>query len=256
MAETPINIAYPAAQDLHLRIALGACRFNARPGEDDAWVARTYHDPTDRRSPGVLEEGASVTITEAEPSFERIPAVFGGVPRYDLGFGKERPFALTIETGASDFDLDLGGVPLSRLMVRQGAGKFELGFSVPNPEPMELLEVSSGAAGIELVNLANANFSEMRLSGGAAGYELDFGGTLLRDAQVSIETGLSGVEVTVPAATAARVFAETTLGSVDVGDGFTTREGAFLTEGALRGEAPILSIRAGVRLGALRLRAT
>src|SRR5918999_316558 len=233
MAETPINVAYPPAEDLHLRIALGACRFEARPGESDAWVAGTYHDPTDRRSPRILEEGSSVTITEAEPSFERIPAVLGGVPRYELGFGKERPFALTIETGASDFDLDLGGVPLSRLMVRQGAGRFELGFSVPNPEPMELLEVSSGAAGIELENLTNANFSEMRLSGGAAGYELDFGGALARDATVSIETGLSAVQISVPASTAARIVTETTLGSVDVGDGFTKREGAFLTEGAL-----------------------
>jgi hypothetical protein len=257
MGETPLNIAYPsAAEDLHLRIALGACRFGARPGEGDAWVAGTYHDPTDRRSVRIIEEGQSVTITETEPSFEHIPSVFGGVPRYDLEFGKERPFALTIETGASDFDLDLGGVPLSRLMVRQGAGKLQLGFSVPNPEPMELLEVSSGAAGIELVNLANANFSEMRLSGGAAGYELDFGGTLVRDAKVSIETGLSGVEITVPASTAARIVAETTLGSVEVGDGFTKREGAFLTEGALSGEVPILEIRAGVRLGSLRLRVT
>jgi hypothetical protein len=255
MGETPINAAYPPAEDLHLRIALGACRFRARPGEGDAWVAGTYYDPTDRRSARILEEGASVTITEAEPSFERIPAVFGGVPRYELELGKERPFALTIETGASEFDLELGGIPLSRLMVRQGAGKLELGFPVPNPHRMELLEISSGAAGIELENLANANFEEMRLSGGAASYELDFGGTLLRDAQVSIETGLSGVEITVPAATAARVVAETTLGSVDVGDGFTKKEGAFLTEGALSAEAPVLAIRAGVRLGSLRLRA-
>jgi hypothetical protein len=236
--------------------AVGRGQFKARLGEGDPWVAGTYHDPTDGRSARILEEGASVTITESEPSFEHIPAVFGGVPRYELEFGKQRPFALTIETGASDFDLDLGGVPLSRLMVRQGAGKLELGFSVPNPQPMELLEVSSGAAGIELVNLANANFSEMRLSGGAAGYALDFGGTLLRDAKVSIETGLSGVEVTVPSTTAARIVAETTLGSVDVGDGFMKREGAFLTEGALSGEAPVLAVRAGVRLGSLRLRAT
>jgi hypothetical protein len=256
MRDTPINVAYPSAEDLRLRIALGACRFKARPGEGDAWVAGTCHDPTDGRSPRILEEEASVTITEAEPSFERIPGVFGGVPRYELEFGKGKPFALTIETGASEFDLDLGGVPVNRLMVRQGAGKFELGFSVSNPEPMELLEVSSGAAGIELVNLANANFSEMRLSGGAAGYELDFGGTLSRDARASIETGLSGVEISVPAATAARIVAETTLGSVDVGDGFTKREGAFLTEGALSRETPVLEIRAGVRLGSLQLRAT
>jgi hypothetical protein len=256
MGDMPINVAYPAAEDLHLRIALGACRFKARPGGSDTWVAGTYHDPTDRRSPRILEEGASVTITEEEPSVERLPAVFGGVPHYELGFGKQSPFALTIETGASDFDLDLGGVPLSRLMVRQGAGKLALGFSVPNPHPMELLEVSSGAASIELENLANANFSEMRLSGGAASYELDFGGVLSRDARVSVETGLSGVEISVPASTAARIVAETTLGSVGVGDGFTKREGAFLTEGALGGRLPVLEIRAGVRLGALQLRVT
>lgn len=256
MAETPINVTYPEAEDLNLRIALGACRFEARPTEGDAWVTGTCYDPTDRRPPRILEEGEGLTITEVEPSFERLPAVFGGVPRYELRFGKQRPFALTIETGASEFDLDLGGVPLRGLTVRQGAGKFELDFSAPNPHPMELLEVSSGAAGIELENLANAGFSEMRLSGGAAGYELDFGGVLSRDARVSIETGLSGAKISVPASTATRIVAETTLGSVDVGDGFTKREGAFLTDAALREGRPVLEIRAGVRLGALQLRAT
>src|ERR687889_2254904 len=205
MGETPIQIAYPSVGNPHLRIALGACRFKARPGEVDEWIAGTYSDPTDRRPLRIVEEQAGVTITEAEPSFERIPAVFRGVPRYEVEFGKEKPFALTIETGASDFELDLGGVPLSRLAIRQGAGKLEVGFSEPNPEPMELIEVSSGAAGIELQNLANANFSEMRLSGGAAGYELDFGGVLRRDAEASIEAGLSGVEMKFPSSTAAKI---------------------------------------------------
>lgn len=254
MGVTPVHVAYPAADDLHLRIALGACRFAARPGEGEDWIAGTYHDPTDRRPLRIIEEEAGATITEEQPSLERIPAVFGGAPRYELEFGKKRSFALTIETGASDFDLDLGGVPLSRLVIKQGAGKFELDFTQPNPEPMELLDVSTGAAAIELENLANANFSEMRLSGGAAGYDLDFGGTLLRDAEVSIETGISGVELSVPGSTAARVAAETTLGSVDVGDGFTKKEGAFLTEPALSGDGPVLRIRAGVRLGSLQLR--
>jgi hypothetical protein len=256
MRETPIQVAYPSVGNPHLRIVLGACRFTARPGRGEKWVAGTYNDPTDRRPLRIIEEEASVTITEAELSFERIPAVFGGVPRYEVEFGNKRPFALTIETGASDFDLDLGGIPLSRLMVRQGAGKFELDFPVSNPERMELLEISSGAAGIELENLANANPSEVRLSGGAASYELDFGGVLSREAEVSIETGLSRVVVSVPSSTAARLATETTLGSLDLGDGFTKREGAFLTEAALSGDGPVLSIRAGVRLGSLQLRTT
>ena len=256
MTDTPINVAYSAAEDLHLRIALGACRFEAMAGDGEGWVTGTCHDPTDRRSPRVLEEEGSVTITETEPSLERIPAVFGGIPRYELELGKRRPFTLTIETGASEFDLDLGGVPLRSLTVRQGAGKFEVNFSAPNPEPMGLLEISSGAAAIELENLANANFSEMRLSGGAAGYELDFGGTLPRGAEAKVETGLSGVDIRVPATTAAKIIVETTLGGVDVGDGFTKKEGAYWTEAGTAGAEPLLTIRAGVRLGALKLRAT
>ena len=168
MRETQIDVAYPAADKPHLRIALGACRLAARPGEGGGWVVGTYRDPTERRPLRIVEEEAGATITEAEPSIERIPAVFGGVPRY----------------------------------------------------------------------------------------ELDFGGILSRDAEVSIETGLSGVEISVPGSTRTRVAAETTLGSVDVGDGFTKKEGVFLTEAALSGDGPLLRIRAGVRLGSLQLRAT
>jgi hypothetical protein len=256
MPETPVNLEYPASGELQLRISLGACRFSARPGEGEAWISGICQDPTGKRPPRIVEEGGIVQITETEPSWERIPAVFGGVPRYELELGKRRPFAMTIETGASEFEIDLGGVPVTNLQIRQGAGRFELDFSAPNPQLMELLEISSGAAGIELENLANAGFSRMRLSGGAAGYELDFGGVLARDAGAEIEAGLSGVEVSVPASTAARIVAETTLGGVEVGDGFTKREGAFLTEAALAGGGPLLTVRAGVRLGSLRLRAT
>jgi hypothetical protein len=256
MPDTPIKVDYPESDELHLRLALGACRLEARSGEGEAWITGVCHDPTGKRAPRILDEGGNVRITESEPSWERIPAVFGGVPRYELELGKRRPFALTIETGASEFEMDLGGVPLSGLLVRQGAGRFELDFSAPNPESMQLLEVSSGAASIELENLANANFSEMRLSGGAAGYELDFGGTLSRGAEATIEAGLSGVEIKIPPSTAAKIVAETTVGSVDVGDGYTKSEGAFWTEAGAAGNEPLLTIRAGVRLGSLQLRAT
>jgi hypothetical protein len=258
MPDTRINVAYPIADDLDLRIDLGACRFEARPREAELWVAGTCHHPTGNRAPIIRQEGRVVTITEGKPYLERIPAVFGGVPRYELEIGtdNERPFSLTIDTGASEFDLDLGGVPLKALTVRQGPGRFNLDFSAPNPQPMSLLKITSGAAGMELENLANANFAWMRLSAGAASYELDFGGRLSQDAEVVIEAGLSGVEIAVPGTTAAKIVAETTVGSVDVGDGFTKREGAFLTEAATIEKKPLLTIRTGVRLGALQIRAT
>ncbi len=85
MADTPINVAYPVAEDLRLRIALGACRFKARSSDSEAWVSGTCYDPTDRRSPRILEEGGEVTITEPEPSFERIPASSAAFPATNSG---------------------------------------------------------------------------------------------------------------------------------------------------------------------------
>lgn len=111
MGDTPIDVAHSAAEDLLLRVAIGACQSRARTGEGDAWVAGTYHDPTDKGPTRIVEEGASVTNTEEEPSFERISAVFGGVPRYELRLGRQRPFALSIETGASLLPRFFGGGP-------------------------------------------------------------------------------------------------------------------------------------------------
>ena len=199
MAETSINIPYPAAEDPHLRIALGACRFMARPGGGQEWVAETTTTRLAEDLSGSSRKRRAPRSPRRSPPSNGFRLPSGACPATSSSSARRRPFALTIETGASDFDLDLGGVPLNRLVVKQGAGKFELDFTEPNPEPMELLDFSPAAAAIELENLANANFSEMRLSGGAASYDLDFGGTLSRDAEVSIETGISGVEVSVPA---------------------------------------------------------
>src|SRR5215211_1275867 len=114
MPDGSIHVPYPDADDLHLQIALGACRFEARPGGEEPWVAGTWYDPTGERAPTFPGESGKVLFTETNLAWERIPAVFGGVPRYEVALGKDkdRPFALTIETGASEFDLDLGGVPL------------------------------------------------------------------------------------------------------------------------------------------------
>jgi hypothetical protein len=73
---------------------------------------------------------------------------------------------------------------------------------------------------------------------------------------VVIETGLSGVEIAVPGTTAAMIVAETTLGTVNRADGFTISEDAFWTIAAMAGQKPLLTIHAGVRMGALQIKAT
>ena len=249
-----INIPYPEAADLHLRIGVGACRLRIAPGDGDAWVTGSYDDPSGSLPYRVSQDAGIVRISQ-ERNWSDIFNLFGTrVPRFDLKLGKARSYMLTVETGASESLLDLGGLPVSRLEIKTGAGKMEINFSTPNPETMSLLNMSAGATSIEFRNLGNANFSEMFVEGGAASYRFDFDGKLQRNAHVRISTGVSSVELRVPASTAAKITPESMLGGVDVGDGYTKREGAFWTEAAVRGESPVLAIRTNVALGSLAMR--
>jgi hypothetical protein len=251
---TQINVAYPEAADKHLKISLGACRLTVKPGDGEAWVTGTYQDPPSGSLPSKIDrQGSTVHITQDYHSIYPF-GLFGKYPRIDLALGKAQPYVLTLELGASDNNFDLGGAPLTRLAVKQGAGKAEFDFSAPNPQPMSLLKVEAGAVGLEMKNLANANFAEMSIDGGAAGYKFDFGGTLQRDAHVKLTAGVTGVEIVVPATTAAKITTETVMGGLNIGDGFTKKDGAFWTEAALKGQTPVLTMEANVSLGGLTIK--
>jgi hypothetical protein len=240
-----INVAYPEATDLHLKIRVGACRLKIVPAAGEAWVTGSYQYP----------KGGRVTITQ-DYDVAGLGGLFRYTPRFELALGKAKPYVFTLEAGASDVAVDLGGVPVKELVIKQGAGRAEFDFSTPNPQQMAALLVNSGAVGLQMKNLANANFVEMIFDGGAASYKFDFGGTLRRDAKAKISTSMAPVEIRIPSATAAKVVENTIAAAVDIGDGFMKKGGAFLTEAALTGKTPLLTIRANVSLGTLSLRST
>lgn len=113
--------------------------------------------------------------------------------------------------------------------------------------------MACGAASLEMEGLANANFAEMTLEGGAAGYELDFGGVLRCNALVKINAAVSSVEIDVPASTAVKLSGEAVMGGIDTGDGFIKKEGARWNEAALSGRTPCLTINARMTMGSVRL---
>lgn len=250
---TDIDIAYPGVEDLHAKISVGTCRLNISPGGGDAWVSGTYTDPSGALPPKITGEGGVVRVSH-EPQWGQIFGLLGNAPRFDLALGKAKPYMLTVESGASDNIIDLGGLPITRFQLRQGAGKVRLDFSEPNPQEMSLLTINGGAGSVEIARIANAHFVEVNIEGGAASYKLDFGGTLQRNGHVRISTAMSSVELTIPGSTAVKVTSETPLGSLDIGDGFTTKEGAFWTAAALAGGTPVMTVHASVTLGSLRLR--
>jgi hypothetical protein len=249
-----IAVPFPDAADLRLRIVLGPCRIRVRPGSGQSWASGTYDDPTGLLPLNVTSDGSHATLSQSTTM--STPSKVTAAPVMELQLGTARPYELTLEGGANETLADLGAVPLTRLTMRHGAGKSDIDFSAPNPGSMTSLDVAAGGVALDMRNLANANFAQMSVSGGAAQYRLDFGGQLRRDGEVRLNTGVAAIELLVPRATPARIRTESILGGLDVGDGFMTREGAYWNEAALAGGSPSLQITVTSVFGSVKIRST
>lgn len=248
-----INIPYPEEETLRLQLAIGATRLRIEPSDGEAWIEGTYRDPSQRVQLRITQEGGTVRITQGQDPFDFI-GLIDGVPELSLKLGKVKPFRISIQGGASENIFDFGGIPLTRMSIKHGAGSNRIDFSIPNPEQMTLLEVGAGAGEMKLRNLANSNAAEVRVEGGAAAFSCEFSGTLAREMNVRISTGVSSVKIEVPASTPAMIRTESVLGGLDVGDGYMKKEGAFWTEAAVAGETPVIDIRASSAMGSLLIK--
>jgi hypothetical protein len=251
-----IDSPFPPAEPLTLRIAVGACRLRVAPGAGEPWLAGTY-DGGAGAIPHTLElKDGTLRLSQRVELLRTLDLLSGGAPSFDLSLGTARSYALELDCGAVDASIDLGGLPLTRLVIRQGAGRLRVDFSAPARASLSELRVDAGATSLEMARLANAGFADMHLAGGAAKIDLDFGGALSRDCQARMDVGMAALRLAVPGTTAARIDARAIVGALRIGDGFTKRAGAFWTEGAVAGKTPVLSIRAETSVGLLELAAT
>lgn len=252
--EQPITISFPETTDLQLRITMGPGQLRITRGEGAEWVTGLYRDPTGSIPLRVESVGNKARIAQSV-HFPSVPRP-RGMPVLELRLGTGKPYSLVIEGGANELDAELGALPLTRLESRFGAGQASFRFSEPNPQPMERLQISAGAAEITASGIANANAADISIEGGAAALHLKFDGTLARDARARINVGAAGVDISVPGSTAAKISPHTVLAGVEVGDGFQTKDGAYWTVAAVAGETPVLTIDATIALAGLKLKAT
>jgi hypothetical protein len=248
--ETPIRAPFLDDGPLVLRLELGACRLRVRPGAGEPWVEGTYSDPTDDLPPRLDVATGRVTIRQ-DRTFSGTVGLLRGTPTCELRLGTDRPFRLELDTGASEVELDLSGVPLEGLQVRAGAGRLVLASHRPNPVDMDEVSVRMGAGAFEATGLGNLAAARLRAETGAAGVAMDLRGELRRHLDARVSAGMSGIRLTLPVDRPVRITTETTLGSTDLGDGFVTRDGA--THTVAEGD-PVVDLHATVALGGLQLR--
>jgi hypothetical protein len=233
-----------------VRLNFAAGQLNLEPGSGDALISGTATYNVEELKPAVTVRQNEVIVAQEGEGFDFIPILGNNVENsWDLRLGVD-PMELTIAAGGYQGIFELGGLSLHSLRISEGGADTHLSFSDPNPVEMDLLRYETGASSVIATGLSNANFERMELVSGAGNFTLDFSGDLLRDASVSIKSGLSNVTVIVPEGTAARLRVTGGLSNVDAEGGWRNDGNEYVLEG----EGPELTFTVEMGAGNLELR--
>jgi hypothetical protein len=180
---------------LGAKLEFAAGRLRVLPGRDSDLYRMTLSYDSERFTPlsqfnattgtvtlGVAPVGSAGLRVISGEQMKQLAAVELS-PRVDL--------ALDLAFGATEADIELGGLRVSQLKLETGASRTTLRFSRPNGIRCTEAEISSGAAEVVLAGLANSRCDQVRVEGGMGRVTLDFGGTLTatQRAEVTMAVG-------------------------------------------------------------------
>jgi hypothetical protein len=251
MRSEAINIPVPDSSDpVQLTIGFGAGELKISPGAQDALVEGTAEYNVADLKPETIIQGNQITLKTGDLQIEGLP-VFGRRYKnaWDLRLGNQ-PMELIIDAGAYQGNSELGGLSLNSLSINDGASDAEWSFTEPNLVDMDLLQYKTGASSVELNGLANARADEVNFKGGAGNYILDFSGQLEKDMDVSIDAGISNVEIVVPQGVSAQLTFEGGLSNVNANGDWQKSGSVYLLEG----EGPQITFNVTMGAGNLELR--
>ena len=243
--EETITVADPESDETRLSLNFGAGELKLSSGAEGLVEGTALYN-VDQLKPEVVENGGNVEIKQGD--MDGILPFDNLKNRWDLELGNT-PMDLEIGAGAYDGNLELGGLALKSLTVKDGAAHVNLSFSEPNLIEMSQLSYSTGASEVTLIGLANANFDTFEFDSGAGSYTLDFSGELQRDASVKVNSGLSELIIIVPEGVDAKVSIEGGLADINTRNGWSQSGTTYSHEGS----GPTLTITVNMGAGSVTL---
>ncbi len=208
-----ITVQDPKSEMTRLSISFGAGKLKLSPGAKNLVDGTVVYNVEDLK-PEVIESGSNIEIKQG--NLNSLPPVRDIKNEWDLQLG-DIPMDLAIAAGAYEGTMELGGLSLKSLEVKDGASNVNLSFSKANPVDMSVLQYTTGASDVKLTGLANANFTTMTFSGGAGNFTLDFGGDLQRDAVITVDSGFGNVSLIIPKDVNAKVTVESAAVNINHG---------------------------------------
>lgn len=243
--EESITVVAPNSDEtrLGLQFGAGSLRVSPNPAGKNLVDGTVVYNVEDLK-PEIVKNGNSIEIKQGD--LDGLPPFDEFVNEWDLQLS-DAPLDLTVQAGAYEGHLELGGLALTSLTVRDGASNVDLSFGKPNQTEMSMLRYQTGASSVKLTGLANANFSTLDFSGGAGNYTLDFSGDLQQDAVATIEAGFGDLSLVIPEEVDAMVTVEGTAVNINHSSGWS-QNGQRYTQ---KGSGPTLTILVKMAAGNL-----
>ncbi len=218
------------AETVKLSIEMGAGELNIESGSDALVEGQVQYNIRDWK-PEIVRDGSNLILRQGRKENLTVPSG-DVVNRWHLKLGSALPLDLNIATGAYRGSLDLTGIPVSNLVIQDGASQAEVRFDEPNPVMMEELRYRTGASEVRLIGLGNASPESLSFEGGTGSYTLDFSGSLQQDMVANITVGVSSVKIVVPQGVSSRVVITGGLNNVQPSGTWRINNNVYETEGS------------------------
>jgi hypothetical protein len=168
-----------------------------------------------------------------------------------LRLGPTVPLDLILKFGATEANIELGGLRIHSARISTGASKTDLRISQANPDVCRFIELEVGAAQFSATGLANLHAERLKLSGGVGEVVLDFTGDWRTDMTADINMGLGALTLRVPRGVGVRVHKEGLFAGFD-SQGLVKRGDAYFSED-WEGAERKLNVNLDAALGSIRM---
>lgn len=134
-----------------------------------------------------------------------------------LRIAPQVPSRIEVVLGATEAEIELGGLSLSRADINSGAAKANLSFSRPNRIRCDRLTLKTGAAQFHATGLGNSRCREVSFAGGVGDVLLDFTGEWNEGSvrQANINLGFGQLTIRLPRGLGVAVDVDRFLASFD-----------------------------------------
>ena len=143
--------------------------------------------------------------------------------------------ALDVTLGATDADLELGGLRVADWNLRAGASQAVVRFSQPNGVRCRKASVTAGAAELTMIGLGNSRCDRIDVEGGMGKVLLDFGGAWTSSAGVEVKMAVGELTLRLPRRVGIRLTLDKFLASFDPA-GLVARGGVYESAGYANAE--------------------